>query len=80
MPLKVTGLTSTALLSNRWGYPLPGGSSKIEGSQLKSTVVPATIGAMALGPDGFFDGVVFDPDDINGYIQKLSNNAALHND
>ena len=36
--------------------------------------------SFADGPDGFFDGVIFDHDDINGYIQKLSSNAALHND
>ena len=62
------------------GVSLPGGSLKIEGEFLKTTIVPATIGSLALGPDGFFDGVTFDPDDINGYIQKLSSNAALHND
>ncbi len=65
---------------NPLGVPLPGGSSKIEGEFLKTTTVRATIGSLALGPDGFFDGVAFDPDDISGYIQKLSSNAALHND
>jgi two-component system, oxyanion-binding sensor len=62
------------------GVSLPGGSSKIEGGLLQTTIVPATSGSLALGPDGFFDGVIFDPDDVEGYLQKLSSNAALHND
>lgn len=62
------------------GIPLPGGSSKIEGGLTQTTLMPTSTNTLALGSDGFFDGVVFDPDDIQGYLQKLINNAALHND
>jgi hypothetical protein len=27
---------------------------------------------MILGPDGFFDGFLFDPDDIEGYLKQLA--------
>lgn len=60
--------------------PLPGGSSKIEGGLLQTTVVPAATGTLTLGPDGFFDSMIFDPDDIKGYLQNLISNAAMHND
>ena len=26
---------------------------------------------MVLGPDGFFDGLLFDPDDVEGYLKQL---------
>ena len=62
------------------GVPMPGGSSKVEGGLTKTTVVPSSGGSLSLGPDGFFDGIVFDPNEIETYLQRLENNAALHND
>ena len=62
------------------GVPMPGGSSKMEGGLTKTTVVPSSGGPLSLGPDGFFDGIVFDPNEIETYLQRLENNAALHND
>jgi len=26
---------------------------------------------MILGPDGFFDGLLFDPDDVPGYLARF---------
>jgi ABC-type nitrate/sulfonate/bicarbonate transport system substrate-binding protein len=48
--------------------PLPGASSKVEGSLERKTAVTAQQGAMVLENNTFFDGRSFDPDDIEGYI------------
>jgi hypothetical protein len=66
------------LALKRHGVPMPGGSSKVEGALQQTTVVPSLGGPIALGPDGFFDGVVFDPTDLKAYLQKLGSNAASH--
>lgn len=51
---------------------VPGANSKIEGSlQAKATVGSSTSG-LILGPDGFFDGAVFDPDQLDAYISSQS--------
>lgn len=55
------------------GVAMPGASSKIEGALSERTHLPAARGQLVLGPDGFFDGVIFDPDRIEEYIA-----AALH--
>jgi two-component system, oxyanion-binding sensor len=51
--------------------PLPGASSKIEGSLEERTIVGTQQGAMMLEPNRFFDGKVFDPLDMKGYVQAL---------
>ncbi|MFV0384343.1 ABC transporter substrate-binding protein [Paracoccus sp. (in: a-proteobacteria)] len=43
------------------GAPLPGASSRIEGSLPEDRTVPAERGQMILRADSFFDGHVFDP-------------------
>ena len=48
--------------------PMPGASMKVEGSIGVSLPVGSSKGALTLGPDRFFDGVVFDPADIDGYL------------
>ena len=53
------------------GVPLPGGSSKVEGALLRETPVASSSGALWLGPDGFFDGRAFDPDDLESYVAEL---------
>lgn len=53
------------------GEPLPGASSKVEGSIAARTVVGTQQGAMMLEPNTFFDGMVFDPHDIEGYLSRL---------
>ena len=54
------------------GDALPGASSKVEGSLERTTAVTAQQGAMVLEQDTFFDGRVFDPDDLEGYLAGLS--------
>jgi len=52
--------------------PLPGASSKVEGSLARTTPVTAQQGAMVLENNRFFDGRSFDPDDIEGYIASFA--------
>jgi len=51
------------------GEPLPGASSKVEGSLSGSTAVGTQQGSITLETNRFFDGQVFDPDHIAEYIQ-----------
>ena len=53
------------------GEPLPGASSKVEGSVRQKTSVSTQQGAMTLENNRFFDGRVFDPADLAGYIDRL---------
>jgi two-component system, oxyanion-binding sensor len=53
------------------GEPLPGASSKVEGSIAGPLAVGTQQGNMTLTSDGFFDGEVFDPADLPGYLEKL---------
>ncbi|MGL4490842.1 MAG: CmpA/NrtA family ABC transporter substrate-binding protein [Rhizobiaceae bacterium] len=50
------------------GGILPGANSKVEGALTKPTAAGAVQGTLMLGPDGFFDGQIFDPDSLNDYI------------
>lgn len=50
------------------GVTIPGANAKIEGALTVPTPVGATRGQLVLGPDGFFDGRIFDPDDVTDYI------------
>jgi len=54
------------------GDALPGASSKVEGSLAKPTAVTAQQGDMVLEQNSFFDGRVFDPDDLQGYLAAFS--------
>lgn len=49
------------------GVALPSASAKVEGALRTETPVGSS-GALTLGPDGFFDGSLFDPDDITTYL------------
>jgi two-component system, oxyanion-binding sensor len=53
------------------GVALPGGSSKVEGALRTATHLPALGGKLSLGPDGFFDGKTFDPDQIETYLASF---------
>lgn len=53
------------------GEPLPGASSKVEGSLGSRMTVGTQQGAMTLEPNSFFDGMVFDPSDAGGYLARL---------
>ena len=50
---------------------LPNASAKVEGALRVATPVASRSGRMVLGPDGFFDGRLFDPDDLPGYLRDL---------
>lgn len=50
------------------GVPMPVVDSKIEGLLAAPTEVTATASTLVIGPDGFFDGRVFDPDQVDAYI------------
>jgi two-component system, oxyanion-binding sensor len=52
------------------GVPMPVDDSKVEGLLAAPTEVAATVGTLVIGPDGFFDGEVFDPDQIDAYIRS----------
>ncbi|MEO1067352.1 MAG: CmpA/NrtA family ABC transporter substrate-binding protein [Pseudomonadota bacterium] len=47
---------------------LPSANAKVEGALERETPVGATHGTLVLGPDGFFDGRVFDPDKLDDYV------------
>lgn len=55
------------------GVPVPLADSRVEGSLSAATAVPATVGTVVVGPDGFFDDQPFDAARIDAYIasQKL---------
>ena len=48
---------------------LPLEDSKVEG--LKATASSASVGTLALQPDGFFDGKIFDPNDLPTYLASF---------
>jgi two-component system, oxyanion-binding sensor len=55
----------------RLGVSVPSASSKVEGALARETPVGSATGRLVLGPDGFFDGRVFDPDCIQEYVAEL---------
>jgi NitT/TauT family transport system ATP-binding protein len=50
------------------GVALPGANAKVEGALKTATPVGSAGASLVLGPDGFFDGAIFDPDQIDSYI------------
>lgn len=54
------------------GIALPNASMKVEGALKVPTPVASSTGRMVLGPDGFFDGLEFDPDDVARYIDAFA--------
>jgi NitT/TauT family transport system ATP-binding protein len=51
--------------------PLPGASSKVEGSLASRMAVGMQQGAMTLEANSFFDTMIFDPHDMEGYLARL---------
>lgn len=47
---------------------LPSASMKVEGALDRPTPVASSTGTLVLGPDGFFDGRRFDPDQFEAYL------------
>ncbi|WP_404406376.1 CmpA/NrtA family ABC transporter substrate-binding protein [Pelagibacterium halotolerans] len=58
------------------GIPVPAANAKVEGALSEPTALGAMEGRLILGPDGFFDGMQFDPDAIDGYIAAQSSGVA----
>ena len=54
------------------GVALPGANAKVEGALKAATPVGSAGASLVLGPDGFFDGGLFDPDRIDEYISRQS--------
>ena len=50
------------------GQPMPGASMKVEGALATPLAVGSHVGSLTLGPDRFFDGRIFDPHDLDGYL------------
>ena len=52
------------------GVALPVANAKVEGALRTATPVGSAGASLMLGPDGFFDGRIFDPDQIDDYISS----------
>lgn len=50
------------------GIALPVANAKVEGALRAATPVGSAGASLMLGPDGFFDGGLFDPDRLDAYI------------
>lgn len=50
------------------GIALPVANAKVEGALTSATPVGSAGASLTLGPDGFFDGGLFDPDQLDAYI------------
>lgn len=61
------------------GAIIPSANSKVEGALSVRTPVGAASQSLYLGPDGFFDGKAFDPDQIDRYIAAQTSLSAKHN-
>ncbi|WP_226574900.1 CmpA/NrtA family ABC transporter substrate-binding protein [Acuticoccus sediminis] len=58
---------------------LPSANAKVEGSLTAEQPVGSTTGRLVLAKDGFFDGRVFDPADLGGYIDSFAiHSRGLH--
>jgi len=53
------------------GAALPSASAKMEGAIANPSGVGTVQGRLVLGPDRFFDGQSFDPDDLPTYLEML---------
>jgi hypothetical protein len=58
------------------GVALPGANAKVEGALKTATPVGSAGASLVLGPDGFFDGQMFDPDHIDTYLAGQNAAAA----
>ena len=51
------------------GVPVPAANSKVEGALAQAHPVGVNRGKLMIGPDGFFDGRIFDPLELDAYIR-----------
>lgn len=56
------------------GLSVPGANMKVIGALATPDYVGASRSGLSLGPDGFFDGRVFDPEQVDAYIAALADN------
>jgi len=54
------------------GLPMPGASMKLEGAVKAPMAVGTHRGGLTLGPDRFFDGRIFDPDQIEDFLREFA--------
>jgi ABC-type nitrate/sulfonate/bicarbonate transport system substrate-binding protein len=54
------------------GAIMPGASSKLEGSLMAPLPAGTHRGTLTLGPDRFFDGRIFDPQHVEGYLRSFA--------
>jgi len=55
----------------RLGVDIPAAAEKVEGALAVPTPAGSSSGRLQLGPDGFFDGLRFDPDHLRSYVDSL---------
>lgn len=58
------------------GAPCPNMNSKIEGVHSHPWLMTDASAPIALGTDLFMDGVIFNPDDVNGYLENFTIQAS----
>ncbi len=58
------------------GVEIPSVNSKVEGALQVETPVGSMGGQLRLGPDAFFDGTTFDPDQLDAYIESFADTGA----
>jgi two-component system, oxyanion-binding sensor len=63
-------LYRTAAGAMGWSAPLE--NAKVEGAHETAWETAGTLGAIAMGPDSFFDGGMFDPADAAGYASAAA--------
>lgn len=54
------------------GIAIPSANSKVEGALGREMPAASASGRLMLGPDGFFDGRVFDPESLQAYIETAA--------
>lgn len=58
------------------GLSAPRADFKREGDKAEMHRVPGSAGDITLGPNRFFDGAIFDPDEVAAYIESQKTDAA----
>ncbi len=59
------------------GIEIPSANAKVEGALKIETPAGSALGQLRLGPDTFFDGVVFDPDRLEAYLEGFKATDSL---
>lgn len=59
------------------GIAFPAANAKVEGALVTPTPVGSAGASLTLGPDGFFDGRLFDPDRLDDYVASQQGAMSL---